>query len=197
MGDVLVSGGTNVNVTVESIEATVSVVAQPVLSDPVLNVETLNVVVNVQVQPAGSEAVLVEGGTAPTFTIITPEAEAALAEIEAARDAALVAQAAAANAAASASAAAAAVLDWAETWETFAQNLRGLPATIMRDGDGAISSVAYALPAGGQIVKTLLRDGGALTQIVLSGDLPEGVVTTKTLLRDGGGSITGWTYGSA
>lgn len=86
---------------------------------------------------------------------------------------------------------------WAETFETVAQNLRGLPHVALRDGAGALTGLRYDLPDGGTITKTLVYADGDLARIELTGDLPAGVAAVRTILRDENGDYAGSTYASA
>jgi hypothetical protein len=84
---------------------------------------------------------------------------------------------------------------WAETFETVSRNLAAYPFTLVRDGLGRLGGVAYDLGNGQIINKTLVREAGRLSRIVLSGDTPAGVALIKTLERDGAGHLTAISYG--
>lgn len=83
---------------------------------------------------------------------------------------------------------------WAETFETVAQNLRGLPHVALRDGAGDLVGLTYALPGGGTITKSLVYEAGELARIELSGDVPAGIATVRTILRDAQGEYAGSSY---
>jgi YD repeat-containing protein len=85
-----------------------------------------------------------------------------------------------------------AVAELAQTFETLAQNIKGLPFALERDAQGRVLAVVYA---GGQIVKTLQRNAaGQLAAVVLSGTALGQRVLTKQLLRTEAGVLNGTAY---
>lgn len=78
------------------------------------------------------------------------------------------------------------------TFETLAQNIKGLPFALQRNSAGRLAAVVYA---GGQVVKTLQRNaGGQLAAVVLSGTALGQRVLTKRLQRTDAGVLSGVAY---
>lgn len=87
-----------------------------------------------------------------------------------------------------------AVAQLAQTFETLAQNIKGLPFALQRNAQGRLAAVVYA---DGQIVKTLQRSAaGQLAAVVLTGTALGQRILTKRLLRDASGALSGVTYES-
>lgn len=85
-----------------------------------------------------------------------------------------------------------AVAELAQTFETLAQNVKGLPFAVQRNAQGRLAAVVYA---GGQLVKTLQRNSaGQLVAVVLTGAALGQRTLTKQLLRDANGVLTDVTY---
>lgn len=84
------------------------------------------------------------------------------------------------------------VADLPQTFETLAQNVKGLPFALQRNSAGRLAAVVYA---GGQVVKTLQRNAsGQLAAVVLSGTALGQRVLTKRLLRTDAGALSGVAY---
>jgi hypothetical protein len=85
-----------------------------------------------------------------------------------------------------------AVAELAQTFETLAQNVKGLPFVVQRNAQGRLAAVVYA---GGLLVKTLQRNSaGQLAAVVLTGTALGQRTLTKQLLRDANGVLTGAAY---
>lgn len=80
-----------------------------------------------------------------------------------------------------------------DSFETVNRNLKAYPATLNYDVTGRLQSVFYDLGLGLSITKQLNYVSGALTTIVLSGDVPAGISLMKTLGYTSG-RLTGITY---
>ena len=84
------------------------------------------------------------------------------------------------------------VAELPQTFETLAQNVKGLPFAVQRTAQGRIAAVVYA---SGQVVKTLQRDAaGRLSAVVLTGTALGQRVLTKRLLRTNVGVLSGVAY---
>lgn len=79
-----------------------------------------------------------------------------------------------------------------ETFETVSKNLRSYPYTLSYSG-GELVAIVYNLGGGQTIVKNLVRVGGVLTQVVLTGSTPTGGTLTKNLSYTDG-NLTGVSY---